>query len=91
MAQIGYTENGNVMEKDPLNILKVIPALVTGVFAVWGTYVYFTSPYWSDATLGDLIADYVSPFVCCIGVLIVCRLIKSQKICISIMGYQRKI
>lgn len=47
------------------NILKVMPLVLTGVFALWGTYLYFTSSHWSNATWGDLIVDYVSPFICC--------------------------
>lgn len=52
------------------NIVKTIPALLTGGFAAWGTYLFFTSPHWSNATVGSLIADYVSPFICCIVVLV---------------------
>ncbi len=61
------------------SIIKAIPALLTGAFAAWGTYLYFTSPHWSGATVGGLIADYVSPFICCIAALIVCLLIKKKK------------
>lgn len=61
------------------NIIKTIPAILTGAFAAWGTYLYFTSPNWCDATFwGSLIADYVSPFVCCTVVLIV-YLLMSKK------------
>lgn len=31
-----------------LNVVKVLPALLTGAFAAWGTYLYFTSPHWSN-------------------------------------------
>ena len=61
------------------DFFKAIPALLTGAFAVWGTYLYFTSPHWSNATVGDLVADYVSPFVCCVVVLLVCFLTKKKK------------
>ena len=61
------------------NIVKTIPALLTGAFAVWGTYLYFTSPHWSTATVGGLITDYVSPFICCIVVLITYLLAKKKK------------
>jgi len=61
------------------NIVRAIPTLFTGAFAVWGIYLYCTSPHWSNATVGDLIADYVSPFVCCIVVLLVCLLTKKKK------------
>lgn len=61
------------------NIVKTIPALLTGAFAVWGTYLFFTSPHWSNATVGSLIADYVSPFICCIFVLAAYLLTKKKK------------
>ena len=61
------------------NIVKTIPALLTGVFAIWGTYLFFASPHWSNATIGGLIADYVSPFICCIVVLITYLLAKKKK------------
>ena len=60
-------------------IVKAVPALLTGAFAAWGTYLFFTSPHWSNATVGGLIADYVSPFICCIIVLGVCLLMKKKK------------
>lgn len=61
------------------NIVKAIPALLTGAFATWGTYLFFTSPHWSNATVGGLIADYVSPFICCIVVLITYLLAKKKQ------------
>ena len=61
------------------SLVKAIPALLTGVWALWGTYLYFTSPHWSNATFFDLIADYVSPFICCAAVLIVFSMIKKKK------------
>jgi len=62
------------------NIVRAIPALLTGTFAAWGTYLYFTSPHWSNATFwGSLIADYVSPFIACLVALIACLLIKKNK------------
>lgn len=60
------------------NIVRAIPALLTGAFATWGTYLFFTSPHWSNATAGDLIADYISPFIACIVVLLACLLIKKK-------------
>ena len=57
------------------NIIKPLPILITGALAAWGTYLYFTSPHWSNATFwGSLIADYASPFISCIIALIVCLL-----------------
>ena len=61
------------------NIVRAIPTLLTGAFAAWGTYLFFTSPHWSNATAGDLIVDYISPFIGCIVVLLVCLLAKKRK------------
>ena len=61
------------------NIVKAVPALLTGAFATWGTYLFFTSPHWSNATVGGLITDYVSPFMCCIVVLTTYLLAKKKK------------
>lgn len=61
------------------NIVRAIPALMTGALAAWGTYLFFTSPHWNNATAGDLIADYVSPFIGCIIVLLVYLLTKKKK------------
>ena len=60
------------------NIIKAIPALLTGAFAAWGTYLYFTSPHWSNATAGDLIGDYISPFICCILILLTYAFVKKS-------------
>ena len=51
--------------------IKAIPAVITGAMALWGTYLYFTSPHWQNATVTGLVADYVSPFICCAVVLAV--------------------
>ena len=60
-------------------IVGAIPSVLTGAFAAWGTYLFFTSPHWSNATVGDLIVDYASPFVGCIVVLLACVLTKKKK------------
>ena len=61
------------------NIVRAIPALLTGALAVWGTYLFFTSSHWVNATIGDLIADYVSPFIGCVAILFACLLTKKRK------------
>ena len=61
------------------NIVRAIPALLTGAFAVWGTYLFFTSPHWINATASGLIADYISPSIGCVAVLLACWLIKRKK------------
>ena len=60
------------------NIVRAIPALLTGAFAAWGTYLFFTSPHWINATVGGLIRDNVSPFIGCIVVLFFYLLIKKK-------------
>ena len=61
------------------NIAKIVPALLTGALAAWGTYLFFTSPHWRNATVSVLIADYVSPFIACFAVLLYCLLAKKKK------------
>ena len=61
------------------NFVKAIPLLPTGAFAAWGTYLYFTSPHWSNATLGGLIADNVSPFICCCIVFVAYQSAKKRR------------
>lgn len=61
-------------------IVKVIPLLLTGALATWGTYLFYTSPHWVNATfLGSLIADYVSPFICCTVAFIICLLTRKKE------------
>jgi len=63
------------------NIVKLLPVLLTGALAAWGTYLYFTSSHWSNATFwGSLIADYASLFMSCVIALIACLLIKKKGI-----------
>lgn len=52
--------------------IKAVPVVVTGALALRGTYLYFTSSHWQNATVAGLVADYVSPFICCAVVLAVC-------------------
>ena len=48
------------------NVIRAVPLILTGLFAFWGTYLYFTSPHWVHATFwGGLIAGYISPFISC--------------------------
>ena len=57
-------------------LARLLPALLTGAMAVWGICLYCTSPHWVNATVGGLLADYVSPFFACAVVLIVFALEK---------------
>ena len=61
------------------SIIRAIPALLTGAFAAWGTYLFFTSTHWINASTGDLIVDYVSPFIGCIAVLLAWLLTEKKK------------
>ena len=66
------------------NLVKILPILITGAFAAWGTYLYFTSSHWYNATFwGSLIADYVSPFISCLSALIVCFLARKKELLID--------
>ena len=49
--------------------LQILPLVLTGFLAGWGTFLYFTSESWADATFMGLLADYVSPFIGCAIVL----------------------
>lgn len=44
----------------PKKLIRAIPALIAGCFAVWGFFLYLTSPSWRGATFGDLMADNIS-------------------------------
>ena len=60
-------------------IIKFLPFILTGIHAIWGIYLYFTSAHWVNATVGDLIADYISPFICCIFAYIVYLVMQKKK------------
>lgn len=53
-------------------VIKAVPLIISGGIALWGTYLYFTSPHWSNATPGMLVSDYVSMFIACAIVCGVC-------------------
>jgi len=61
------------------NAIKALPVLVSGALAVWGTYLYATSPHWIHAAFwGSLVADYMSPFISCCVALLVCFLVRKK-------------
>lgn len=41
-------------------LVRAIPSMAAGCFAVWGFFLYLTSPSWRGATFGDLMADNFS-------------------------------
>lgn len=51
--------------------LQAIPLYIAGAFAVWGFFLYLTSPSWLGATFSALISDYV---IYAIGCLFVCAM-----------------
>lgn len=61
------------------NIVRILPTLLTVFFAIWGICLFFTSPHWSNATIGDLIGDYISPLIGCIIILFAYFLIRKKK------------
>ncbi len=55
----------------PKNQLRFLPLLLSALLAVWGCWLFCTSPSWQNATLPDLLADYCSPaFACGVTVLL---------------------
>ena len=61
------------------NVIRVLPALAAGALAAWGTYLWFTSPHWHNATFwGSLMGDYGSPFLACVVALGIC-VMKTKK------------
>ena len=48
--------------------IRAVPIAFSAAAALWGTYLYFTSEHWINATAGDLLSDYVSMFICCAAV-----------------------
>ena len=48
--------------------LRALPILLTSVAAVWGFFLYLTSPSWRNATFGLFMADYASPALGCAAV-----------------------
>lgn len=44
---------------------RLLPAVGTSFFAVWGFFLLLTSPSWQHATFGGFLADYGSPAAAC--------------------------
>ena len=59
----------------PLKAVRAVPFVLTSLFALWGIYLYNTSPAWIYATLSDLLIDYVSPAAAC-GITFILSLLK---------------
>lgn len=46
-------------------ILRYTPLILSMLLAVWGFFLFLTSPDWQGATLLHLLADYVTPILGC--------------------------
>lgn len=47
------------------NMLQLFPLMLTLALALWGTWLFFTSDSWRNASILDLLADYCSPAFAC--------------------------
>ena len=45
--------------------LRIIPLILTVVFALWGGWLFITSDAWVNATFGGYFADYCFPAIGC--------------------------
>ncbi len=45
-------------------LTRLLPLLLTAVGALWGLYLFFTSPHWT-CTFGEYLADYATPAFGC--------------------------
>ena len=59
--------------------LEAAPLLLTVALAIWGTWLFFTSPHWADATVWGLLADYCSPALAACGIWLSCGPIRTAK------------
>lgn len=46
-------------------LLRHAPLLLSLLLVVWGFFLFLTSPDWQGATLGIVLADYVTPMLGC--------------------------
>jgi len=54
-------------------LVRFLPLMLTFLLAVWGIFLFLTSPSWQNATLGSLLADYVTPLLGCCSAWLVHR------------------
>lgn len=52
-------------------LIHALPLLATSALAAWGTWLFFTSEHWANATFASLLIDYLSPAIACIIVFVV--------------------
>lgn len=46
-------------------LVQAVPLMVSGILAVWGFFLFLTSPSWIHATFSDFLADYASYAIVC--------------------------
>ena len=51
-------------------LIRIIPLIVSGIAAVWGFFIFLTSPSWLHATFANFISDYAMYALICLGVLL---------------------
>lgn len=49
------------------DLIRMVPFGLAFLLAVWGFFLFLTSPSWQNATFGDLFADYMTPLFGCLA------------------------
>ena len=52
-------------------VVQAIPLMVSGIVAVWGYFLYLTSPSWLHATFRHFLSDYALYALICLGVMVI--------------------
>jgi apolipoprotein N-acyltransferase len=51
-------------------LLQLVPVMASGLVAVWGFFLYLTSPSWLHATFSHFVRDYALYLLVCLGFLL---------------------
>ena len=51
-------------------LVQAIPMMIAGILAVWGFFLYLTSPSWLHATFSNFVSDYALYLLICLGVML---------------------
>ena len=51
-------------------VVQAIPFILSGILAVWGFFLYLTSPSWLHATFDKFVTKYAMYVLICLGVLL---------------------
>ena len=73
-------------------VIQAIPFMVSGIVAVWGFFLFLTSPSWLHATFAHFISDYAMYVLICLGVMLLGWLIPRiwRIICKSVRTRRKK-